>query len=100
MGSETNTKAITEQYCDELLGITEQQWIEEEENLLNDAWDATEYGQPRVGRPTIYDKPMGTISFKEDVTRIQLIDTRAKKLGLSRSDYMRFLVDRDLATTA
>ena len=41
---------------------------------------------------------MGAISFKEDKPRVAQIDARAVNLGMSRSDYLRKLVDRDLAT--
>lgn len=37
-----------------------------------------------------------TVGFKESSERVESIDRRAKQLGVSRSDYLRYLVDRDL----
>ena len=45
----------------------------------------------------MFKTAMGTISFKEDKPKIAQIDARAANLGISRSDYMRRLIDRDLA---
>jgi hypothetical protein len=37
------------------------------------------------------------LQFKEPLSTIEAIDERAKSLGLKRSDYLRKLVDNDLA---
>lgn len=48
------------------------------------------------GRPPIFDEPMQQVTFKEPGTRVHAIDTRAKQLGMRRSDYLRQLVENDL----
>lgn len=83
-----------------LLGMTEEEMDAEAYALENDLWDGIELGEPRAGRPAMFDEAMGTVSFKEERPKITLIDSRAASLGLSRSDYLRQLVDRDLATIA
>lgn len=70
-----------------------------------DAWekDAAQgifHGEPRgdvvVGRPLMFGEEMRQVGFKEPVRKIELIDRRARQLGLRRSDYLRFLVEKDL----
>ena len=49
------------------------------------------------GRPPMFDEPMQQVSFKEPQSTIEAIDRRAGQLGLRRSDYLRHLVENDLA---
>lgn len=37
------------------------------------------------------------VGFREPVSKIEAIDRRARQLGMGRSDYLRHLVDSDLA---
>lgn len=71
-----------------------------------DAWekDASQgilHGEPRgeviVGRPLLFGEAMRQVGFKEPIRKIEAIDRRAKQLGMKRSDYLRHLVDEDLA---
>lgn len=39
---------------------------------------------------------MRQVGFKEPVRKIEVMDRRARQLGLRRSDYLRRLVDDDL----
>lgn len=57
-------------------------------------------GETRVlrGRPLMFDEELQPITFKEPKRKVQAIDRRADQLGMSRSSYLRHLVDRDLAT--
>lgn len=71
------------------------------------AWEADAsrgvfHGEPRgevvAGRPLKFGEEMAQVGFKETVSKIEAINRRASALGMSRSDYLRQLVDRDLAS--
>ena len=49
------------------------------------------------GRPPLYNEPMRQVAFKEPDHRVQAIDRRAAQLGMGRSEYLRQLVENDLA---
>ena len=83
-----------------LLGMTEAEMDSVAEEYESDAWDSGNFGKSLVGRPPLYEVAMGTVSFKEEKPKIELIDARALSLGMTRSDYLRQLVDKDLAATA
>lgn len=53
--------------------------------------------QKGPGRPAIFGEEMRQVGFKEPLRKISAIDARAAQLGLRRSDYLRALVDADLA---
>jgi len=55
-------------------------------------------GEVLIGRPLLFGEALKPIAFKETESRIAAIDARAASLGKSRSDYLRLLVERDLAT--
>ena len=57
-------------------------------------------GEIIVGRPLLFGEELKPVTFKEPKTRIIAIDARAKSLNMSRSDYLRSLVDKDLAGIA
>lgn len=68
-----------------------------------DACERGEYpgkptGEILVGRPLMFGEEMKPVTFKETATKIAAINARAAELDLSRSDYLRMLVDRDLAS--
>ena len=48
------------------------------------------------GRPPLFDGAMQSVAFKEPAAKVQAINLRASHLGLSRSEYLRQLVDNDL----
>ena len=80
-----------------LLGMTEAEMDASAKAYEMDAWDERMLGKPTAGRPALFGTVMGTVSFKEEKPKIARIDARAASLGLSRSDYLRKLIDRDLA---
>ncbi|MCI8424545.1 MAG: toxin-antitoxin system antitoxin subunit [Adlercreutzia sp.] len=82
----------------ELLGMTEEQVEELAASFEEGRWNREEYGRPRIGRPALFDEPMRPITFKETPAVIAAIDARAAQLGATRSDYLRLLVARDLAS--
>lgn len=71
-----------------------------------DSWEADAtagilHGEPRglvVGRPLKFGEEMAQVGFKETLTKIEQINQRAQSLGMSRSEYLRHLVNQDLAT--
>ena len=80
-----------------LLGMSEEDLDREAAEYENGTWNKDMFGKPQSGRPPLYDSAMGTISFKEQKSKIQQINIRAAELKISRSDYMRRLVEKDLA---
>ncbi len=76
--------------------ITEQ----ELDALEKDATQGILHGKPRgkviVGRPLMFNEEMKQVGFKEPLQIVNAIDKRAKQLGKTRSEYLRYLVDSDL----
>lgn len=57
-------------------------------------------GDIAVGRPLKFGSQLRIVGFKETESKIDAMDRRAQNLGMKRSDYLRWLVDRDLAQTS
>jgi len=57
-------------------------------------------GEIVVGRPLKFGEELTPITFKETAAKIAAINARAAELDLSRSDYLRWLVDQDLKAAA
>lgn len=83
----------------ELLGMTEEELDEMAKPFEEGTWDPSQFGEIRAGRPSLFDEPMRPVTFKEPQSVIKAIDSRAAERGLSRSDYLRDLVAKDLALT-
>ena len=90
-------KVMTAQEVEEAYGLS----ASELDALEKDATDGVLHGEPRgeviVGRPPLFDERMRQVSFKEPESKIAAIDKRAAQLGMKRSDYLRRVVDDDLA---
>lgn len=88
---------MTEKTIYERFGVTSEQLDAWEE----DASQGIFHGEPRsevlVGRPLKFGEQMKQVGFKEPIGRIEIIDRRARNLGMKRSDYLRYLVDKDLS---
>lgn len=56
-------------------------------------------GETRIvrGRPLKLGEELASVTFKIPRRELTEVDARAKDEGISRSDYLRRLVDRDLA---
>lgn len=89
---------VDEKTVTEALGTTPEKLEEEIGRLENDTWDSSEFGEPRFGRPLLFEEPMRPVTFKETPSVIAKMDDRAKSQGKSRSDYLRSLVAADLAS--
>lgn len=66
-------------------------------------WEAGKVdGEPAgpvvMGRPLKFGVALRSVGFKDTEEKVRAIDKRAAALGVSRSDYLRNLVDKDLAT--
>ena len=55
-------------------------------------------GEVIVGRPLKFGEHLRLVGFKETEQKIERMDKRADSLGMKRSDYLRWLVDKDLAS--
>lgn len=55
-------------------------------------------GEVAVGRPLKFGQALTSIGYKEIPEVVNAIDKRASELGFSRSDYLRNLVRKDLAS--
>ncbi len=87
----------TDKEIEEMFGLTRED-IEE----LAAPWEAGEIagvpvGEVIVGRPLKFGEHLKLVGFKETEQKIERMDKRADSLGMKRSDYLRWLVDRDLA---
>ena len=91
-------KQMTDAQLEDFFGVTA-------EEIKNNAepWEKGEVpgvatGPVQMGRPLKFGATLKSIGFKETEEKIAAIDARAASLGLGRSDYLRQLVDKDLAT--
>ncbi len=87
----------TDKEIEEMFGLTRED-IEE----LAAPWEAGEIpgvpvGEVIVGRRLKFGEHLKLVGFKETEQKIERMDKRADSLGMKRSDYLRWLVDRDLA---
>jgi predicted DNA binding CopG/RHH family protein len=48
------------------------------------------------GRPLMFDERLRPVTFKVPENKIAALDSKASSLGLTRSDYLRKLLDDDL----
>lgn len=78
-------------------GVTETQLDEWAEACERGEYPGEPTGEILVGRPLKFGEEMFPVTFKETASKIEAINARAANLDLSRSDYLRQLVDKDLA---
>ena len=90
-----DTRQLEEKY-----GVTASQIKEWSEAAERGEYPGVPKGEPIVGRPLLFGEEQKPVTFKEPKSRIIAIDERAKTLNMSRSDYLRSLVEKDLAGIA
>ena len=56
-----------------------------------------EPGPVSAGRPLKFGTALKMVGYKEVPETVEAIDRRAESLGMTRSDYLRSLVRKDLA---
>ena len=91
-------KEMGREEMDELLGMTEDEMDSIAVEYESDTWDSSHLGKVSAGRPSLYDAPMRSVTFKEAEPIIVKIDERAASLKMTRSEYIRSLIDKDLAS--
>ncbi|MBQ9069375.1 MAG: hypothetical protein IJ131_10045 [Eggerthellaceae bacterium] len=52
------------------------------------------------GRPLILGEELQSVTYRDAKSKVAAMDKRAASLHMSRSDYLRDLVSKDLATAA
>lgn len=73
------------------------------DELERDASRGILHGEPSgpvvygPGRRPMFGEEMRQVGFKEPLHKVAAIDRRAGQLGMKRSEYLRHLVDSDLA---
>ena len=91
--------------------VTDEQLIEEygigaaQVQAMNEraaAYESGEWpsGKTRIGRPRTLGGETVNITFRDSAAVRRAIDEKAKRLGVSRSDYLRALVQSDLALSS
>jgi hypothetical protein len=78
-------------------GVTEDQleaWAAEYDN---ETFNANDLGAATLGRPKIYNEDLETVSFRLPLSRIDAVEQTSKRLGISKSDFFRRAIDRELA---
>ena len=77
--------------------VTAEQIAEWDEMVVRGDIPGVPVGEVVVGRPLKFGEHLKRVGFKETELKIEQMDERANSLGMRRSDYLRWLVDRDLA---
>ena len=80
----------------EKFGVTEEQLEEWAEACERGEYPGKPTGEIIVGRPLMFGEEMKPVTFKVPVAKVDRINERAADLDMSRSDYLRMLVDEDL----
>lgn len=79
-------------------GVTEEQLDAWAEACERGEYPGEPVGEVSIGRPLLFGEELKPITFKETPRKLAAIDSRAASLNLSRSDYLRLVIDQDLAT--
>jgi len=82
---------------EEMFDVSAQQISEWSEACERGEYPGAPKGQIIIGRPLLFGEELKPVTFKEPKAKIVAIDIRAASQGMSRSDYLRALVDKDLA---
>lgn len=96
---------LTREELNERFNVTEELLDKLEEEFGAGNWELVENLGPgiasiKIGRPPLCDEALKPVTFKEPQSKVILIEERCRALGLSRSQYLRKLVDEDLARAA
>ena len=81
-------------------GVTDEQIEEWAEACERGEYPGKPTGEIIVGRPLKFGEEMKPVTFKETESKVVAINARAADLDMSRSDYLRWLVDQDLRTAS
>jgi len=88
-----------------MMGIRTKNGVELTDEMIEQIADAFERGEwPGTeskivqGRPLMFGEELQSVTFKVPVRKVAVLDSKAASLDMSRSDYLRRLLDKDLAT--
>lgn len=95
--SKKDFKQMSQKEIEDYFGITHEQIVEWDDMLVRGEIPGEPVGEIVVGRPLKFGEALKVVGFKETEQKIERMDARADSLGMKRSDYLRWLVDRDLA---
>ena len=57
-------------------------------------------GKLALGRPSLAEEEVKSVSFRLPISKIAMIDARAKAKGETRSEFLRDLIEGELVSTA
>ena len=90
----------TAKELEEMFGVTAEQIEEWDEMMIRGEIPGKPVGEVVVGRPLLFGVELKSVGFKETEEKIEAIDRRADSLGMHRSEYLRWLIDKDLASAS
>ena len=89
------------------MGIITKNGVELSDEMIEQIAAAFERGEwPGIesriaqGRPLKFNEELQSVTFKVPVRKLAAIDQRAAERGISRSDYLRNLLDRDIVASS
>ena len=89
------------------MGIITKNGVELSDEMIEQIAAAFERGEwPGIesrivqGRPLKFNEELQSVTFKVPVRKLAAIDQRAAERGVSRSDYLRNLLDRDIVASS
>lgn len=88
----------TAEDLEKAFGVSSAQLDEWERDAVNGKLPGQPVGEIEVGRPLKFGEPLKFVGFKETRREVEAMDRRATQLGMSRSDYLRSLVRKDIAS--
>lgn len=74
--------------------ITDSRFDEMAKEYEEGTWSGL--GEVTMGRPKMYDEDLETVSFRLPKSRIAAVEAVAKKRGMSKSEFYRRAIDREL----
>ncbi|WP_080799450.1 hypothetical protein [Arabiibacter massiliensis] len=89
----------TAEELEKMFGVTSKQLDEWEEAATRGEFPGKPVGEIIVGRPLKFGEKLKFVGFKDTPQEVAAMDKRAAELGMSRSDYLRSLVRKDLAAS-
>lgn len=91
--TEKSSKDLEEQF-----GVTREQLDVWEQAFSKGELPGVPTGDIIVGRPLKFGEELQFVGFKDTARKVEAMDKRALELGMTRSDYLRSLVLKDLIT--
>ena len=84
----------------EKFGVTSEQldtWADEYES---EDWSHMRFGEVTIGRPRIADEPLDSITVKVPHSRAVAMKRVQQEKGITKSDFVRRAIDRELMAMA